>query len=457
MENDCSKKMTKVILLFFLNFLVIATSTLGQQLTKRHLLADLHYLNQAVINGHPVNYQPTKPTDIQHIIAEVEKMKLDTLSKFEYTIWIAKAIYNIGCIHTSINKNPLLQASASDNYFPCALKFSGGRITITNSPDTSLIGAAVVSINQVAASRISEVFSQYRASDGKTDAFSRQYFQYDAPRLISLLLNNPAFYEIVTDRGALKLASAPKPIAEIRSNKANEYLLVNNANFLTIHNGIPILRFASFAKSDVAFVKKSFKAILAQQSGQLVIDLRQNTGGNRKAVTELTKFLVDSTFGYSILQPKLQTLKYLNGKGKFFFFLSKLKYNVGGFFRGRKTDLGREFSYNYQPKSQQNFDGRIYVLTDGFTASASTMVTSWLKQFTNAKFYGSQAGGGFNGNNGGAFPTLLLPNSKIELTFPAFRLILDKKSTVYQGIIPEKPLNDGNDYGEIIDLINKSN
>ena len=143
-------------------------------------------------------------------------------------------------------------------------------------------------------------------------------------------------------------------------------------------------------------------------------------------------------FGYSILQPKLKIKKYLNGKDKFFLGLSKLKYNVGGIFRNKRTDLGREFVYNYKP-IENNFNGKIIVLliTDGYTASASTMVCSWLKQHADAKFFGQQTSGGYNGNNGGAFPVLTLPNLKYQTVFPAYRLILDKNSDQNSGIVPD--------------------
>ena len=72
------------------------------------------------------------------------------------------------------------------------------------------------------------------------------------------------------------------------------------------------------------------------------------------------------------------------------------------------------------------------------------MVTSWLKQHTKATFIGQQSGGGYNGNNGGSFPTLTLPNSKYQITFPAYRLILDKTSDQNEGIVPDlqiEPIN----------------
>ncbi|RZK33871.1 MAG: hypothetical protein EOO61_14550 [Hymenobacter sp.] len=65
------------------------------------------------------------------------------------------------------------------------------------------------------------------------------------------------------------------------------------------------------------------------------------------------------------------------------------------------------------------------------------MVTSWVKQYTTAIFIGSQAGGGYNGNNGGSFPLLTLPYSKMQLRFPVYRLILDETSSQRHGLVPD--------------------
>lgn len=446
--------MTRKILNTYLLMLAFATA-FGQNLTKNSLLSDLTYLNDAVQNGHPVNYKNKKTEGLQTMITEAKKIASDTLTPFEYTLWIEKAIFNIGCIHTGIKKNPLTVQTSAFSYFPCALKISHSEMIIKNCTDTLLIGHKILSINEIETSKIIQTFSQYKASDGKSDAFAKQYFQFASTKLISVLLNNPSLYDIITDKGIFKLSASPKGVFDIEAKSPLEYHLVNNENFLSFQNKIPILRFTDFSKSDIKFIQKSFKIIDDKNCKQLIIDLRQNTGGNRKASIELTRHLADTVFSYSILQPKLKTKNYLDGQGKIFLFLSKLKYNIGNVYKGHKTALGKEFLYSYKPKKKNNFDGQIFVLTDGFTASASTMVTSWLKQFTNAKFYGTQAGGGYNGNNGGTFPTLTLPNSKIQVVFPAYRLILDSKSTVSQGIIPEQnTIETTTGYNDIIHIIN---
>ena len=62
------------------------------------------------------------------------------------------------------------------------------------------------------------------------------------------------------------------------------------------------------------------------------------------------------------------------------------------------------------PKS--HFNGQIYVLINGRTASAASNLASILKEWTNAIIIGQESGGGYKScNSGGTF--LKLPNSQL--------------------------------------------
>ena len=443
------KGMTKV---FFFLFILIHQSVFGQMLCKQSLINDLTYLNEAIVNGHPVNYNPQNEVNILSVIDRAKEISsTDSISALDYKIWIEKGIYNVGCIHTSIYENPL----KNDNdlsFIPLTASIQNEGLKITSCDNKSKIGQIIKEINGHNATEIISFYKEYKASDGIGNAFSKEYFHFASSRLISDFLSHPKQYEIRTSKGEYILNGQNKVFLNTADHNSNTSLLSNKENKLYLKDDFVILKVSDFDKSDRAFFKNAFEKINELKTEKLIVDLRQNTGGNRNAAIELTKYLADTTFSYSILQPKLATKKYLNGKGKLFLFLSKLKYNVGNIFRKHNSTLGKEFIYTYKPKSRNHFYGKLYVLTDGFTASSSTMVTSWLKQYSNAIFIGSQSGGGYNGNNGGSFPLITLPDSKIQIKFPAYRLILDNKSDMNSGLIPDILLDTN---AEIYTIINK--
>lgn len=425
--------MTKTLSLL----LILSTSSvLGQNLSKQSLIADLTYLNEAVVNGHPVNYNNSlKKVNILSVIDSAKQISTDSISSFDYTLWIERAIYNVGCVHTSIQTNPL-KINMQLSFIPLTASIQNEGLKITSCSDSLKIGQVIENINGYNVSEIIAPYKEYKASDGISNAFSREYFHFRSSRLISWFLNCPKQYEIKTSNGEYTLSGQKEIFSRAAEDNAPTSIVSNKENSLYQKDNFAILKVNSFDKSDKAFFKKAFAKINELKAENLVLDLRQNLGGNRNAAVELTKHLAGSAFTYSILQPKLATKKYLNAKGKFFLLLSKLKYNIGTIYKMHNSKLGPEFIYRYKPSSKNHFKGNLYVITDGFTASASTMVTSWLKQYTNATFIGNQSSGGYNGNNGGSFPLITLPESKIEIKFPAYRLILDNKSNMSAGLIP---------------------
>ena len=428
----------------------------GQKLLKKDLIKDLTYLNEAVINGHPVNYDPNIKVNILSVIERAKQLKTDSISSTDYSLWIEKGIYNIGCVHTSIKKKSTFANKDSIAYIPLTASVYQEKLLITSCIDSAKVGQFITSINGKIINDIIEPFKEYKASDGGTNAFAKEYLHLASSKLISTTLQHTKIYAVKTIESEFYLSGTNEPFKRLQTKSSQNILMSNNTNqFYTIDN-YAILKVNTFQKSDKQFFDEFFKKIRKLKTEKLFIDLRQNLGGNRASSIKLTKYLVDTTFAYSILQPKLRTKKYLNRKGKYYLFLSKLKYNVGNMFKKHESEYGNEFTYSHKPKKQNHFDGKLYVITDGFTASASTMVTSWLKQHTNAIFIGNQAGGGYNGNNGGSFPIITLPKSKIEITFPAYRLILDKKSENRTGILPDIYVQSNTDVSEIIKLIQKN-
>ena len=257
------------------------------------------------------------------------------------------------------------------------------------------------------------------------------------PTLIGFYFHYPEVYQIRTANGLLEEFPAIKTLPVIPAD-THEVLFRNGKNSFSTDGKTGILELNEFVKSDKKFFRKVFAYIEQESLTGLVLDLRGNTGGNRKASVELTRYLVDTTFSYAILKPKLQTRKYLDRHGKLLYFMGRIKYDGSHLFSTERTNLGKLYRYEYTPKSaEERYNGKLIVLTDGLTASAATMTTSWLKQHSNALFAGTQAGGGYNGNNGGAFPMITLPGSGIRIKFPAYRLILDPISGNTKGLIPD--------------------
>ena len=65
----------------------------------------------------------------------------------------------------------------------------------------------------------------------------------------------------------------------------------------------------------------------------------------------------------------------------------------------------------------------MYVLTNGPTFSASTLFCNAVKGQSNIKLAGEETGGGWYGNNGIMIPDIILPNTKLRVRLPFFKLV----------------------------------
>ncbi|MGF7218854.1 hypothetical protein GGR92_005033 [Spirosoma lacussanchae] len=419
---------------FTLTFSLLVTSSLwAQKIAKSQALEDLTFLERILVNGHPVNYNPAHPkVTLLPLLQKLKANQQDSLTSTQFQRLLREAIFRMGCVHTRISKVPTEPGKTNKVFFPSSLWIRNGILVDT-------LNRAVQAINGIAAQQLVDEIRHLYASDGATTALSTAVFNKNSSWLVSQYLNYPAQYTMRLDTTTLLLqaVSSPPSVPHTSSSSADQVLFRNEDNVFYLTSSVPVLKLTEFRKNDRALIKKSFRYLEQTPAKQLILDLRDNLGGNRQSAVALTQHLLkDVAFSYTILQPKPSIWQYLNGKGKLYLALSKLKYNVGQFYRGQKTALGRAFVYRYRP-SKHPFEGQVYVLTDGYTASASTMVTSWLKQHSSARFVGQQSGGGYNGNNGGSFPTVTLPNTKYEISTPAYRLILDAGSSQAQGIMPD--------------------
>ncbi len=170
-----------------------------------------------------------------------------------------------------------------------------------------------------------------------------------------------------------------------------------------------------------------FDSVKKMNCTSLVIDIRDNPGGRIADVTDLYGYLTDSD--YTLLQPALVTSKTSLWKPGIFRSAPKIAYPfiAVGYpfymaFSYFKTTKNSDGNYQYKltgsraKKAKLNhFEGKIYVLINGGSFSASCILSSSLKTNPKVTFVGEETGGAFNGTVAGLMPVVVLPNSEIPL------------------------------------------
>ena len=200
-----------------------------------------------------------------------------------------------------------------------------------------------------------------------------------------------------------------------------------NLRFMEPDSSVAVMKINSFTKGYSAdFYKESFSKIKDCKSKTLIIDLRNNGGGRLREIKDLYSYLTDSTAALIddcevVSKTSLLRSNYFKGGGvgmTVFKTLYAPFYYTGNFFKVHQTQ-NKKYAYSKDSKpikiKPDAFKGKIYVLINGGSFSASCILSSNLKGSGRAYFVGEETGGTYNGTVAGIMPEVVLPNSKIRV------------------------------------------
>lgn len=447
--------MTFFRLLLLCFAMVPALPAQGQLLAKSDLVADLQFLNDAVRNGHPANYRREPKIVLDSLILRFEKTLPDSITWRQYEAAVRESVSHIGCVHTSVKSSPIRQKEkAQEGFFPWSVFTDGSRIYAYETPkDTAGVpgtGDEIVSVNGMLSTEIISQMMQYRTADGKGETFMQQLINRNFASLYYFYFGQHPIFEITyLHKGHEYAGSYPgsgKTALQARDWKIlpqeGEKIAVKSktAHLSVLPGNIQYLRIGSFGKGYKLFYRRVFRYLGANPGQSLVIDLRDNLGGSRSNAEKLLSYLLPVKTSYSVIRPEQNLGPYLRGKEKMKFRASYFYYDVRELFHRKKLSDGVAFKYEIKPRRKASGNQPVYVLVNGYTASSSTIVASYLKHHRQAVVVGELTAGGEYRNNGGSYPNLVLPRSGITIHTSTYRMEYDFAREGDKGIVPDLPV-----------------
>lgn len=225
-------------------------------------------------------------------------------------------------------------------------------------------------------------------------------------------------------RDSLKLLAKKDRIYGYNKPK-NEYTI--NLSYPTKDSKFAVLKVQSFTGTKYKKAYKAiFKEIKEKNIQNLVLDLRGNTGGRVTEINELYSYLTKDD-KFTLLNPTVVTSKwklpyYMHaGRSALHYVLLSPFYVIQSPIVFFKTKKGKDGKFYYKLEEEKKYkrkenyyDGELFVLTDGLSFSAASVISSNLKGTKRATFIGNETGGTYNGTVAGRLPILTLPNSKLK-------------------------------------------
>jgi C-terminal processing protease CtpA/Prc len=457
--------MKKRTLLYTL-LITMALYARAQNLNKSDLLADLQFLNKAIVKAHPTQIRYPNPALLDSITRIINTNAPESMSYRDYEYYIRRALMQVGCMHTYI-KPRKAKSNTKPYFFPVNLFASGDSLYVSESPEDSLKyqfrkGDRVLSIQEKPAPDIIHELIQYQPVDGKSWAFGYRLLNYKARILLTRKFGRDSVFtvKLMTKNGIKEehWSNTLKVVKQTRVQKDTTHYTFKSKGltFHYINSATACIKISSFNKKGYKkFYKKVFQELNSKKTTALIIDIRDNLGGNRFNASKLLSYLIKEDIKYDIVRANGKMMRYLNFPNKLKFGSSYLYYDLAHLHLRSKTKNGLVQFHCQIKKQKTGFEGQTVVLANGYSTSSSVILASNLRHHANnVTIIGEQTGGGESGINGGSYPTLVLPKSKIVIQTSTYHFQFNNKANNRNGLMPDIPVtyNSTNFFTEDLEL-----
>jgi hypothetical protein len=242
--------------------------------------------------------------------------------------------------------------------------------------------------------------------------------------------------------------------------KVNDYVAFSNSynrnfKFLDQDSTTAYMKIKSFSRDhSEQFYKEAFAKIKNAKTKYLIIDVRNNYGGSLQEINNLYSYLAPEPFVLikpSQLTSRLSPLRtnYFRKSSAFQYAFKSLAYPTYVFsqtFSTYKKDGKVYYKMKADKPTQPNkdaFHGKVFVLINGGSFSASSIITAKLQYDKRAILVGEETGGANDGTVAGFYSYQKLPNSKINL--PIGLLLVQPNidfMNTRRGVIPDVTIPD---------------
>lgn len=438
--------------ILFLIAIFFNISVFAQRLSAEQAKADLKFCYDVLNVAHPSLYRYTKEEEYNWVYDFIQRGIVDSVDKNELAEKVNTLMATARCVHTSASHS---FTPYSKHYFNFNLLIYKGNLFARNikelSPDTSLI--KIISINNIPSIEIISRMMMLKSGDGFQNSFNEAvlserfnaYFNvlYKVPVICSVEFETKSGIKKLPIERTLKYTAKPidfKWEPWSTSDSMHSAYLLKNKNYKSVR----VLRIVSFKKNSKVFYERIFAKMEQDSVKKLVIDLRGNTGGNINHAFDLLSYLISQDISmYAEREKNIKLGQFLKFKGYVQWYMGWLWRDV--YPSGERWSEGniKKYRYSYKSKKSKNFNPELIVLIDGFSVSSASLTAAYLKFHTKAKFIGNETGGTYTGNNGRAFPEIILPNSGIKLRIPLHRInYFPGVPDAGRGILPDVYLNE---------------
>ncbi len=389
---------------------------LNNQIGKDKLTEDFNQLLET-LKEHPSQFEFIDKVSYEKLV-KVQRNKLkDSMNVMEFYQVTSPIVASLGCLHTRIVDTRFFRTPYK-YWLPLIVWFENDKMYATNNCVENIemnVGSEILEINGISSSEILKILKSTISADAFNQSFYRgdlnvnflyyyhSYFgfepeykikfkPYNSEKIIttSFLIDEPA--------PNYKVEINNKPRLGIEVNKENKTAIIKIKNFSYFPRGRQNIDF--FKETIDTYMKK----IKDENISKVAFDLRGNRGGNPECTKHIISYIID---------------KEIN------------------FHEDNDLNKRRNRPITVKPKTTNSLnDIKVYMLTDGRCASATTQMLAVIKHNQIATIIGEETGGTYSTHPGRV--TTALKNTKLGLQIGTERESVSvPKLPLTKGIIPD--------------------
>ena len=432
---------------------VIAAPDSSVTYTPAQLRRDLRVLHDALEEGHPGIYRFVPKPELDSTFQRADAQLVRPMTALQFYRLLAPVVAGIKCGHTALRPSGAIQQRlAAEPLIPFEAAILNGKIYVAHdfSAEGQLAGAEILSINGVDAGSI--LASMLAVVHGDGDSPTAGPYQLSNRRGFA---RNLYLIAGLQSPFRLRYALGGKTAETVLNGLTLNTMLESpapppgNATWRLLEDGstglLKVRAFSGKAEGDVpmrAFFEQVFTRIREKNVTRLILDLRDNGGGDDELGRSLFAYFADHPFLYyrDLIVNKLSF--------RFFQYVpdrDPLPPNVQDLMKpgsDHKYHMVGHPNWGMQQPAAPHFAGKTVVLMNGGSFSTTCEFLSTLHSHGGAVFVGEETAGGYYGNTSGADVSLLLPNSKLTLPVQlvGYYLAIEGNTQGARGIRPDYPV-----------------
>ena len=434
---------------------------LEQKFSPSELRADFKIIRENMEKLHIGLYSYTSKNDLDKTFDEIDAGLNQPMTAMEFFRKVTRLNKLIGNGHTSFSPpQPILDAIRKTlPNFPLETFWDGESLyVLQNMSNNEGIqhGSKIREINGTPTGTLMKDMADRIKRDGYNTTYPNMRLSRIFPIHYAVLTDIPDEFEMELEEpggGLKKIKIKGLTTEKIEENRFTRYKKKKTAwentkdpaLALSVNGNVATMKIRTFQRELIKkkgqnwkkFFKKSFKRMRKDRVSHLIIDVRDNNGGQPTPTIDLLSHLVDKPFTFytsiNAKVGKIPDFPYFVKDGSIEYFES-----IGWVRKGNLFELKDKKTFDLNKPAKKPYQGKIYVLTNAFSTSATSSFAGQLKSRTKAIFIGGETGGNPNQTVARQIVALILPNTKIKTIIP---LVLSVKSVNFKntgrGVIPD--------------------